>query len=114
MTTSRKPKFSRITKKKNAYYGVSTPYTAWVPLRIGSGVKICGFGAFSDPQRRLRDIFHTQKLQVYPTWVKGGAKLQFLGVKNISETSLGVRKGPKATYFHPRTYPEGYPGGVGC
>ena len=26
---------------------------------------------------------------------------------------LGTRKGPKATYFHPRTYPEGYPGCFG-
>ena len=36
-----------------------------------------------------------------------------LGMSNHSETSLGTRKGPKATYFHPRTHPEGYPGGFG-
>ena len=34
-------------------------------------------------------------------------------MSNHSETPLGTRKGPKATYFHPRTHPEGYPGGFG-
>ena len=28
-------------------------------------------------------------------------------------THSGARKGPKATYFHPRTHPEGYPGCFG-
>ena len=39
--------------------------------------------------------------------------MELLGVSNSSETPLGAGKAPKATYFHPRTYPEGYPGCFG-
>ena len=98
-------------KSKNQEKSVRTkvdkhPETAWAPLRIGSGVKICGFGGFLG--LRMGKSGPKSSVWFSPLWPSSAPPAVWTAF-----THFGARKGPKATYFHPRTYPEGYPGGFG-
>ena len=98
-------------KSKNQEKSVRTkvdkhPETAWAPFRIGSGVKICGFGGFLG--LRMGKSGAKSSVWFSPLWPSSAPPAVWTAF-----THFGARKALKATYFHPRTYPEGYPGGFG-